>query len=323
MAASEQTAFWRGKDVAITGACGYLGRALAQDLAERGASLVLLDRVPADELEDLQASAKVEFRRGDLLDPAFVETVCDTNRFDVCFHLAGQPGVAASHADPMEAFASNCQATWVLLDALRRYAPSSRIVVVSSNHVYGEQTTFPTTEEAPLRAEEVYGASKACGDVVAQGFARAYGLPLAIARITNTFGGEDPHSDHLVTGTLRSLLAGEAPVIRCSGKDVKGFLYLADTLRALRIIAERLDDEAVVGEAFNLCPDEPISVLDLVRTMMRVAGREHLSPIVLDQSPGPPEYEHLSNAKAKALLGWEPQYSLEAGLKEALETIRG
>ena len=96
---------------------------------------------------------------------------------------------------------------------------------------------------------------------------------MAIARITNTFGGNDPHVAHVVTGSILAALKGEAPVIRQSGKDSKGFLYVDDAVFGILTLAEKTAVNAdLYGEAFNLSPDESICVADLIREICSVAG---------------------------------------------------
>lgn len=307
--------FWTGRPVLVTGAAGYLGRTLAAEVAARGARVLGVDLVsprhgfPGDvlavDLRDIPAVSALLAERG----------------IRTCFHLAGQAGVPQSQADPAAAFEANVRATWCLLDACRRCNPPPEVVVASSNHIYGPQETRPTPEGASLRGTGPYAVSKACADMVAQCFARSYGLPVAIARITNTFGGADPHADHLVTGTILAVLRGEGPVIRGDGRSEKGYLYIRDTVEAFLHLAERIGPLRLGGEAFNFVPDAPVAVQDMVATILRVAGRTDLSPVVLGQAGRPVEREHLSNTKAARVLGWRPRYSLEAGIAEVIQGL--
>src|SRR5439155_14452220 len=93
-------------------------------------------------------------------------------------------------------------------------------------------------EDAALNGLGIYAASKACADIVARSYARTYGLPIGIARITNTFGGRDHHKDHLVTATILAIVRGDAPAIRSSGRAVRGYMYVRDTVEAFLALAE-------------------------------------------------------------------------------------
>ena len=114
------------------------------------------------------------------------------------------------------------------------------------------------------------------------------------------------------------IIRGERPEIRSDGSPAKGYLYIKDTVSAYLTLGERAADDNVRGRAFNFHPDEPISVLNLVRTMVKVAGRPDLEPTVLG-APGKYEYEFLSNRLAAKTFGWQPDYSLEAGLTETCD----
>jgi CDP-glucose 4,6-dehydratase len=312
----DAAAFWRERPVLLTGAAGYLGRALAGQLGERGARVIGFDRVDPGPIPGI-----ARLLTGDLGDTGRVRDELERHAIRTLFHLAGQPGVAASQADPAGAFETNCRVTWCVLEACRLYGRLTEIVVASSNHVYGAQTATPFAEDAPLNGLGAYAASKACADLLARSYAQTCRLPVGVARITNTYGGHDHHKEHLVTATLLAVRRGEAPIIRSSGWSVKGYLYIGDTVEAFRVLAERLGELRLAGEAFNFAPDEPISVRDLVATILRVAGRDDLEPVVLGHDDGPPEREHLSNAKARRVLGWRPRYTLEAGIEAALRDV--
>ena len=260
----------------------------------------------------------------------------------VVIHLAGQPGVSTSHEQPVSAYESNVLATFNVLEAARRSRASHTgdegkllsIVAVSSNHVYGHQEHRegrPTPESAPLNGEGMYAASKLCGDVLARCYGTSYGLPVGIARMTNSFGGDDHHVAHIITGSILSVLRGERPVIKQSGRDRKGYLYIEDTVEGLLAVAERVAGSAeLAGEAFNLVPDEAVTTLDLVRAIVAAAGdaiparcvsEGGLEPIV--QNPAAPcEEEFLDNTKARRLLGWRPQHDLAAGLRKTIAWYR-
>jgi nucleoside-diphosphate-sugar epimerase len=190
-------------------------------------------------------------------------------------------------------------------------------VAVSSNHVYGEQHHLPTPEDARLNGLGMYAASKLAGDVLACAYGKTYGLPVGIARMTNSYGGDDHHVAHIITATILSALRGEPPVIKQSGNDRKGYLYIKDTAEGLLAVAEGVATRPELrGEAFNLVPDEAVTVKELVRAVSAAVGRP-LEPTILNPH-APYEVEHLDNSKARKLLAWTPKYDLAAALAETL-----
>jgi CDP-glucose 4,6-dehydratase len=274
---------------------------------------------------DVRAGRQAGFEQlvvADLCDSGTVERVLGQQAPATIFHLAGQSGVAASEQHPAAAFTANAQACWTLLEACRTLARPPEIVVASSNHVYGHQDARPTVEAASLNGTGTYAASKVCTDVIARCYAASHHLPIVVARITNSFGGADPHLDHLIAGTITAVLRGETPVIRGNGTARKAYLYVEDTIDALVCLAGNLSTEGVAGEAFNVVGAEPMSVLDTVRTILRELGREHVEPTVLGRHTAPEEVEELSGEKILARLGWRPHYTFDTGLRRAIEDYR-
>jgi len=320
--------FWKNSRVLVTGGSGFVGRWVGRSLAAAGAELHILDIVPPKNF-----SERFALHRADLRDLDATTQLLDEVRPTVVIHLAGQPGVSVSHEQPVSAYESNVLATFNLLEAARRRAEKeavaggrlSAIVAVSSNHVYGEQEhnkDLPTPESAALNGAGMYAASKLCGDVLARCYGKSYRLPVGIARMTNSYGGDDHHVAHIITGSILSVLRGQRPVIKQSGQDRKGYLYIEDTADGLLAVAEGVAGSAnLAGEAFNLVPDKAITTLDLVQAIVAAAGSD-LDPIV--QNPAAPhEEEFLDNSKARRLLGWAPRHELAAGLAKTIAWYRG
>ncbi|MGE3817826.1 MAG: NAD-dependent epimerase/dehydratase family protein [Isosphaeraceae bacterium] len=308
--------FWKDASVLITGGSGFVGRWVGRALAPTGARLHVMDLQPPRRLE-----VPFEFTTVDLVDLSATRAAIAALGPDVIIHLAGQPGVESSRLDPIGAFASNVTATLHLLEACRLEGSPSALVAVSSNHVYGSQHVTPTREGAPLNGDGTYATSKLCGDVIARTYGKGYGVPVGIARITNSFGGDDHHSNHIVTASIHSALRGQAPVIKRSGRDVKGYLYVKDTVAGLLALAEGVArDPDLHGEAFNFVPDRPISVLELVREVLAVVDLD-VEPEV--REPGAAhETEHLDHSMARESLDWAPHYSLREALQETVQWYR-
>jgi CDP-glucose 4,6-dehydratase len=311
--------FWNKRNVLVTGCSGYLGRVLTAELLNRGAVVSGID------LKDLGCGTKVSFRSGSLTDIPFVRRMVEEWEVQTCFHLAGIPGVGYSHANPVDAFRANTEATWTFLEACRLYGRLSEIIVTSSNHVYGHQEDVPSIESSPLNGTGTYATSKACADLICRCYGKSYQMPVGIARITNSFGGADPHTEHLITGTIRSVLRGERPVIRSTGLSKKGFLYIEDTIRGLLTFAEGLQKAKLHGEAINFVPDTTHTILEVVQVILAATGALHLCPLVLGETGDAIEQEHLSNTKALQLLGWKPQHTLAEGVARAIHdmTLKG
>ncbi len=208
-----------------------------------------------------------------------------------------------------------------MLEACRRQGGVESIVAVSSNHVYGDQHELPTPEDAKLNGLGMYAASKLAGDVLARAYGKTYDLPVGIARMTNSYGGDDHHVAHIITATILSALKNERPVIKQSGRDRKGYLYIKDTAEGLLAVAEGVAQKPELrGEAFNLVPNEAFTVSELVSAVLEAAGQNVQPEIQNPQAHA--EVEHLDNAKARETLGWTPKFDLSAGLRETIDWFK-
>ncbi len=314
--------FWNGRRTLITGIQGFIGAWLARALVERGARVIGYDRADRGAL-DLHPGLReqVSLTLGELTDQQTLESVLRAESVETAYHLAAQSNISIAKGSPVAAFDTNIRGSWTFLDACRANGSLETIVVASSNTVYGEHDRAPFTEDFALNANNPYAASKACTDILARCYAASFGLPVAIVRATNTYGGADPNINRIVPGTMLKLLAGEAPEIRSDGSPRKGYLYVKDTVSAYLLTGERAADDDVRGRGFNFHPDQPTSVLELVEAIVRVSGRADLAPRVLGAA-GTYEYEFLSSVRAQSVLGWRQAYPLEAGLSETYEWYR-
>lgn len=308
--------FWKGRRVLVTGANGFIPAWLIETILGYGAEVVGFDRSPAGAL-DLHPGVKdrVTLVLGDLTDQPKLEAILDEHQIQTLIHLAAQSSISISRGSPVPAFESNIRGTWTVLDAARAYGKLDTIAVASSLTAYGEQETSPFDESFALNGNDPYAASKACTDIIARCFAATYDMPIAAARTANIFGPADPHLDHIIPGTMLSLLKGERPVIRSDGSPSKGYLHVKDIVESYVLLGERAAEPDVRGRAFNFHPDEPISVLDLVNLILKVADRPDLAPLVTAESKNR-EHVWLANERAKRVLGWQQQVPLEDGLRE-------
>ena len=166
-------------------------------------------------------------------------------------HLAAQTIVGIANRNPISTFETNIQGTWALLEACRRSPAVKQIVVASSDKAYGDQEVLPYSEDTPLQGRHPYDVSKSCADLIAQTYAQTYGLPVAVTRCGNFYGGGDLNWNRIVPGTIRSVLRGERPVIRSDGKLVRDYLYVEDGADAYLAVADALGSGvAAPGSAY-------------------------------------------------------------------------
>lgn len=315
---------WRDRNVFVTGCTGILGSWLTMALVDRGANVVglIFDEDPRAQLVRSGYSRRIIRVHGSVTDYALMERIFNEYDVDICFHLAAQALVTVANRAPLSTFETNIKGTWTVLEAARRCPTLTRLVIASSDKAYGEHKDLPYSEDTPLQGRHPYDVSKSCADLIALAYAETYNLPLGITRCGNIYGGGDLHWDRVVPGTIRSVLHGERPIVRSDGTLTRDYLYIEDIVRAYILLAEHLDDPAIQGQAFNFGLNDPKTVLEVVEAILEVTGRPDLEPIILNEPLHEIRHQYLNSDKARRLLGWEPQWTLEAGLRETLAWYR-
>ena len=320
----KQNPFWRDRHVLITGCTGLLGSWLSTALVDAGAQVVGLirDEVPHSQLRRSGYHRRIAIVRGDVTDYELVERALNEYEVETVFHLAAQTIVAIANRAPLSTLETNVKGTWTVLEAARRSPTVRRIVVASSDKAYGAATTLPYTEEMDLRGIYPYDVSKSCADMIAQGYAHTYGLPVAVTRCANLYGGGDLNWNRIVPGTIRSALRGEAPVVRSDGSPLRDYLYVQDGVSAYLTLAQHLDHLELYGEAFNFGSEKPRTVLEMVETIIALSPYPGLMPDIQGTASNEIQDQYLDSTKAQNVLGWEPAFSLETGLRETIAWYR-
>jgi CDP-glucose 4,6-dehydratase len=191
--------------------------------------------------------------------------------------------------------------------------------VASSDKAYGHATTLPYTEDMPVKGRHPYDVSKSCTDLIAMTYAYTYGLPVAVARCGNIYGGGDLNWSRIVPGTIRSFWLGQRPIIRSNGLFTRDYIYVQDVVNAYLALAERCMDDDVRGHAFNFSPERPMNVLELTGILQRLMRREDLEPDVHNKAQGEIVDQYLDSAKAHELLQWRATYRTEDALAHTIK----
>ena len=308
--------FWKDRSTFVTGATGLVGGWLVRRLADAGADVVCLvrDWVPQSQLIRGRLIDRVKTVRGDIRDQAALERVLGEHEVATVFHLAAQTIVGIANRNPVSTFEANIQGTWALLEACRRSPGVKQVVMASSDKAYGDQEILPYDESTPLQGTHPYDVSKSCADLIAHAYAVSYNLPVAITRCGNFYGGGDLNWNRIVPGTIRSVLRGQRPVIRSDGTFIRDYFYVEDGANAYITLAEALAARPELkGEAYNFSNEIQVTVLELVRKVLKLMGSD-LEPEVRNEASNEIIHQYLSAAKARTELGWSPLFEIDQGL---------
>ena len=313
--------FWLDRPTLVTGATGLIGGWLVKRLMEQGADIICLvrDWVPQSEFVRASLVEKVKTVRGAVQDQALMERTLGEYEIDTVIHLAAQTIVGIANCNPVSTFEANIAGTWSLLEACRRSPTVKQIVVASSDKAYGDHDVLPYEEDAPLQGRHPYDVSKSCADLIAQTYGATYGLPVAITRCGNFYGGGDLNWNRIVPGTIRSVLRGQRPVIRSDGQFVRDYFYAEDGALANMVLAERLArNPDLRGHAFNFSNEIQVTVSELVERLLTLMDSD-LEPEVRNEASNEIRHQYLSAAKARKLLDWQPSFSLDEGLRQTID----
>jgi CDP-glucose 4,6-dehydratase len=308
--------FWQDRPTLITGCTGLLGSWLTQTLVDLGADVIGLvrDWVPQSELVRNATIEHIKVVRGDVRDSGMVQRLFSEYEVDTCFHLAAQTTVGIANRMPVPTLETNIQGTWNVLEAARQWGGTKRTIVASSDKAYGDHDVLPYDETAPLQGQHPYDVSKSCADLIAITYANSYGLPVAVTRCGNMYGGGDLNWNRIVPGTMRSVLRGERPVIRSNGSPRRDYVFVLDIVDAYLTLAEAMIDGAHTGEAFNFGLDQPMSALEMVQRIIGLSPNPDIEPNVIGNAPNEIQEQYLNSNKAHRLLGWQAKHTLDEGL---------
>jgi UDP-glucose 4-epimerase len=313
------------KSILVTGAAGYIGSVVAEELVKDGKHIITLDNLTQGHRESVTEGAL--FVRGDLGDAAFLDTLFRENRIDAVVHLAARTLVGESVTNPALYFENNLVYGLNLLNAMRKYQVQ-KIVFSSSCAVYGQPPGDTITENTPKNPINPYGEAKLAFEKALYWYAAAYGLSSISLRYFNAAGaserfGEDHDPEtHLIPNVLKAAL-GRGKNITVFGTDyptrdgscIRDYVHVIDIARAHLLALQKLDGPGVC-RAYNLGNGKGYSVLEVIDATRKVTGAD--IPVVLsERRPGDPPVLVAEAGLARAELGWEPVYT---DLVEIIET---
>lgn len=313
---------WKNRTAFVMGATGFVSARVIRHLLVQGAKVICLQRdaVRANSLDVFDLRNRVTVINGSVEDFGLLERILNEYEIDAVFHLAAQALVGAANRSPLSTFETNIRGTYLLLEACRQSQTVTRIVVASSDKAYGSHAELPYREDFALHGLFPYDVSKTCTDLLAQSFAHSYQLPVAITRSANIYGPGDLNLSRIIPGTVISVLNNESPIIRSDGTPVRDFIFSDDIARAYLLLAERIEE--IQGEAFNFGSNEPIQMLELVKKIVHLMGKEQeLPPSVMLQTKIEREIDaqYLSAEKVSNRFGWSPAVDLDEGLRQTIQ----
>jgi CDP-glucose 4,6-dehydratase len=325
---------WAGKRVLITGHTGFKGSWLSLWLQSKGAELCGYALDPPTEVNlftDADVTTGMRSVLGDIRDTAHAGRVFQEHQPEIVFHLAAQPLVRGSYADPVGTYATNVVGTASVLEAAR-HTPSVRaIVVVTTDKCYeNREWDWPYRENDRLGGYDPYSNSKACTELVVSSYRNSFfnpaaydkhGVAIASVRAGNVIGGGDWAADRLVPDVMRAFLAMEPVLIR-NPRAVRPWQYVLEPLRGYIAVAESLCENGTIdAEAWNFGPQQADAqtVEWIVRKLASLWGEGAQWRVDSGDHPHEAHTLQLDWSKAKRRLDWSPALALSDALTATAE----
>jgi nucleoside-diphosphate-sugar epimerase len=303
--------------VLVTGGAGFIGSHIAQTLAASGARVRVIDDLSTGHLENLEEIGEyVDFHQASLADEAATRRALED--VELIFHEAAIPSVPRSVKNPVETHVACVDATFSLLNAAREMGVR-RVVYAASSSAYGDQPVLPKVEDMRPDPLSPYAVAKLVGEYYCQVFTRAYNLETVCLRYFNVFGPrQDPGSEYsgVISRFTSALLSGERPVIYGDGEQSRDFTYISDVVAANMRAAETATG---VGQVINFARGQRTTLNQLLEILKNITGRVDVQPEYRETRAGDIRHSLADITRAREMLGYEPQTSLEEGLRLTIE----
>jgi NAD dependent epimerase/dehydratase len=314
----------KGKKVLVTGADGFIGSHLVEQLLEVGCNVRAFVYYNSfnhwgwlDALAP-EIKAQIEIFTGDIRDPNGVRQAMKD--IQVVFHLAALIAIPFSYHSPDNYVDTNIKGTLNILQAARDFN-TERVLITSTSEVYGTALYVPIDEQHPLQGQSPYSATKIGADRMAESFYRSFNLPVTIVRPFNTYGPRQS-ARAVIPTVIMQLLAGATEIQLGNLTPTRDFNYVKDVVQAFVAIAEA---EKALGEEINIATQKEISIAALAQEIiMQINPEAKINNDVQRFRPEKSEVERLlgSNQKIKTLTAWEPRYSLQEGIAATISWLK-
>jgi CDP-glucose 4,6-dehydratase len=301
---------YRNKKVLVTGGAGFIGSHLCCALVQKGAHVVVVDRVltPSYSPHKNFFKKNVTMYKQDIGRFDKLKQLIQNEKIEIIFHLAAQSLVETAYLHPRETLAINIMGTVNILEAARLNTHIQAIIIASSDKAYGKlKKKVEYRESDPLAGDHPYEVSKSCTDLIGQTYAKTYHLPVTIARFGNVYGEGDTNFSRIIPGIMKAYFENDCLEIRSDGKYVRDYIYVKDVVGGYLLLGKHIKKTS--GEVFNLGSENTHSVLQLIRIVENVLHKNvtfEIKNSVKNEIP----YQSLDYAKVKKLIGWKPVYKI-------------
>ena len=303
----------------VTGGAGFVGSHICDKYVKEGHTVLCLDNFMNGNLMNVRPLLdykNFKLIKGDIRDFGLLEKLMSD--VDVVFHLAAQIHVDRSYVEPKLTYDVNVMGTQNILEVARIH-DIKKIIIASTSEVYGSAEYAPIDENHPLNAPHPYGASKIAVDRMCYAYIQTYGMNINITRLFNLYGPRQKDAGYggVISIFTRRVLSNIPPIIYGDGLQTRDYTYISDAVKAYDLI---LNHNTPIKEPLNFGNGTELSILEIANRIIDLCGKNGtIKPVHVEPRIGEVKRLIADSTKAKNLLGWEPEYSLDDGLKSFVE----
>lgn len=317
---------FRGKNVLVTGGLGFIGSNLSIRLVELGARVTIVDnmmpRLGGNLYNVREVADRVHINFSDVRDSHSMDYLVKGQEY--IFHLAGQVNHVDSIRNPIQDLDINCRGTLVLLESCRKHNPETKIIFAGTRGEYGASVTLPVAEDHPTNPKGIYAVTNLTAEKMVLVYHDVHKIPGTCLRITNTYGPRHQmaHDEYgVLNWFIRKAIDDEEIPVFGDGRILRDFLFVDDLVACFLQAALC---ERAYGEVFNVGTGIPISFFEVAREIVRVAGTGKVSfkEFTKERKEVEPGDYYTDISKIKRVVGWEPETSLEEGLRRTIAFYR-
>lgn len=306
----------------ITGIYGFVAQNLTKYLLEKKYKVIgIYSFANQNHVFDFKTEIKNKnliIKKGSIKSKKFLNNVFKNYNIDFCIHLAAISQVLNSNKNPYNTFNTNIMGTINILEAIRIYSPSTKIIFSSSDKAYGESINLPYKENFPLNGLHPYDASKSSADIIVRSYAKSFNLKVVVTRFVNIYGPGDKNWKRLIPGVIKSIIENRKPIIRSDGKFLRDYIYIDDLISAYTKIFKYMGNSRIKHNAFNFGNNNPIYVTKILENILSKFNKDMSFCIIKNTAQNEIKDQYSDSNLANKILNWKPKIKIEDGLTKTI-----
>lgn len=313
---------WTNRNIFITGADGFIGKALTNKMIEDGASVTILRRRKNLTGNIYLINKEINVIEGSIEDTEKLSLIINKNKIDIVIHLAANNDNVDLVRSPIELFNTNIKGTWCLLEACRISNNISSIIVASSKEAQIGKDYFKIKNSSIKQGWRPYQISKITTELLAKTYAFTYELPILISRSNNVYGGGDLNWNRLIPSVVRSILMNKAPELRSNEDMERDYIYIDDVIKSYQKLAKMNITTSQRAQVYEFRTEKSTTTKQIINLLYKISNKKFIDPITLNNNIKNNERINFDNKYEKNKILRIKNTELEKGLEYTYEWYR-